>query len=532
MKIYVLVLFLFSWVSYAQEEHAWVYFTDKANVEAALANPESILTSKALERKALHNITVDERDVPVNDNYIQLLKTTEGITIKSKSKWLNCVHVLGEPDKINSLLNLEFVSHIEFAANALNNRNFNEARELKSKLETQVEYNYGLAKNQVEMLRADFLHENNFTGEGMTIAVLDAGFPNVNSIAAFGKLRESGNLLGGYDFPNRSSNYNNPQLSNHGTLVLSDMAGFLENRFVGTAPNASYYLFRTEIGASETPVEESYWVEAAERADSLGVDIINSSLSYTLFDESKYDYSPVDMDGKTAFVSRGANIATEKGILVVVSAGNSAQRDEFPIIGAPADANVLTVGAVDANRNYAAFSSIGPTADNRIKPDVMAQGLEISAIDPSNTLVTASGTSFSSPILAGAIASFWQVDPNLTNREIMDLVIQSASLYSSPNSRMGYGIPNFEEAYTFLVPVNELSSEFAVYPNPVQNMLQIISPGTKDFKISIFDMLGQKLVEKSTSEKEIDLSGFSRGIYIVMFEQQNKIKKSTLIIKN
>ena len=530
MKKLLLLVFLISGALYAQDEHAWIFFKDKANVEQALANPSSILSEKAIQRKQLRNTPIDVRDVPVNEDYIKSIKAQEGIAVMAKSKWLNCVHVIGSVENISKLRELDFVSEIEFANDALNARSQLTNHRISDKLETAVDFDYGYAENQTLMLNADFLHENDFTGEGISIAVMDAGFPNVSSIGAFENLRAEGRLLGGYDFPNRSQNFNNPGLSNHGTLVLSNMAGYIEDNYVGTAPDASYYLFITEIAPTETPVEESYWVEAAERADSLGVDMINTSLGYTLFDNSNYSYSPEDMDGETAFISRGANIATEKGILVVTSAGNRGNEDYFKIIGAPGDANVLTVGAVDPNRNYAVFSSPGPSADGRIKPDVVAQGQEIVAINPDNNLVLANGTSFSSPILAGAIASFWQVNPSWTNLEVMQMVRESAHLFNSPNSKLGHGIPDFELAYSNSLEAEENINDFIIFPNPVQHSLKFQNPSNQDFKITIFDTLGQKLLTKNNVQNEIDLSGFSRGTYIVMFEQNNR-RESYLIIK-
>lgn len=531
MKKVLLVLFLIiSGALFSQEEHAWIYFRDKANVEAALSNPSTILSEKAIQRKNLRGTPIDERDVPVNEDYITSIKSQDGISVKAKSKWLNCVHVIGDFQSISNLSSLDFVSAIEFANDNINNRSQEQDQRVKNKLETNIDFEYGFAANQTEMLNTDFLHENDFTGEGFTIAVMDAGFPNVNTIGALNRLRANDKLLGGYDFPKRSENYNNPDLSNHGTLVLSNMAGFVENKYVGTAPDASYYLFITEIGPTETPVEETYWVEAAERADSLGVDVINTSLGYTLFDDPDYSYSPEDMDGQTTFISRGANIATEKGLLVVTSAGNRGDEDNFKIIGAPADANVLAVGAVTENREYAFFSSLGPSADGRVKPDVAAQGLEIVAIDEQNRLVKVSGTSFSGPIMAGSVTSFWQVNPSWTNLEVMQMVRESASFFSDPNPQLGYGIPNFAEAYSDFINETDTSDQFLIYPNPVQNVLRFNNKPNQTYNLRLFDTRGQMVLQKKNIQNEIDLSGFSRGIYIAMFEQNNS-RESFLIIK-
>ncbi len=329
-------LFIFQFHSFAQQD-AWVYLTDKENVEVSISNPISILTQKAIDRKSVHNIVIDERDVPVNESYISQLKSQPGITVLAKSKWFNTVHVRGTLENIENLTDLSFVNNIDFADKSLNTSR-SLAHQNKFEIENEsTNFNYGSALNQIEMFNGDKLHIADYTGTGMIVAVLDAGFPNVNNMSAFQRLLDSGNILGTYDFVNRDSDVYTNTTSNHGTLVLSDMAGHAQDQFVGTAPDASYYLFITENAPNENPVEESYWVEAAERADSLGVNVINTSLGYTTFDNPNYNYSPSDMNGNTAFISRGANIAFEKGMLLVNSAGNSGN-SSWGIVGAPADA--------------------------------------------------------------------------------------------------------------------------------------------------------------------------------------------------
>jgi hypothetical protein len=301
--------------SFAQQD-AWVYFTDKENVANAIANPLTILTQKAIDRKSDHNVAIDERDVPVNENYITQVKNTSGIMVMAKSKWFNAVHVRGSEADINDLLNLGFVASIEFADDNLN-RMPTQSNSSNNKFNVEdalVNFEYGNTQNQVEMISADVLHQMDYTGNGVTVAVLDAGFPNVNTMGAFQRLRNAGKLLNGYDFVNRTADIYAYAGSTHGTKVLSAMAGFIQDAFVGTAPDASYYLFRTEDAGSENPVEESYWVEAAERADSLGVDIINTSLGYKSYDNPNYSYTASDLDGNTAFITKGANIAFEKGL--------------------------------------------------------------------------------------------------------------------------------------------------------------------------------------------------------------------------
>jgi hypothetical protein len=515
------------------QEHAWVYFTDKSNIEASLENPNTILSQRAIDRKALHNTPIDERDVPVNETYITNLKNQTGITVKAKSKWFNNAHVLGTVQDINALGSLDFVEAIVFADASLNSRQAQPEKESYTSkfMETAVDFEYGFTANQIEMLHADYLHENDYTGVGMLVAVLDSGFPEVNNLEAFQRLRDNNGLIGGYDFVDRTADYDAYEGHSHGTNVLSEMAAYVQDDFVGTAPDAGYYLFRTEDAATETPVEESYWVEAAERADSLGIDVINTSLGYQTYDNSNYSYTPADMDGQTAFVSRGANIAVEKGILVVASAGNSGNNENFPIIAAPGDSNAYTVGAVGPNEELVPFSSTGPTADGRVKPDGMAQGAFIYIINIDNEISLSNGTSFSSPILAGAITSFWQANPTKTNLKIIQLVRESSSLFANPNDEFGYGIPDFEMALNGLLNIKTFQQQsIKVYPNPVENILYVQQQKRQTLDLEVFDLLGKRVLSQKNCSSKIDLSHLSAGIYIAKFKAEN-FQKTIKIIK-
>lgn len=525
----MLLLLLLSLNSYAQED-AWIYLTDKPNVTAALANPITILTQKAIDRKQNHNIVIDERDVPVDETYISDLKTQTGITVLAKSKWFNAVHVRGTETDINALNSLVYVDVIDFANNSLDAMSRSETVQDKTDIEDEnVIFTYGDAQNQVEMINADNLHVADFTGEGITIAVMDSGFPNVNTMGAFQRLRDNGDLLNGYDFVDRTSDVYLSTISSHGTRVLSDMAGFIQDQFVGTAPDASYYLFRTEDGASENPVEESYWVEAAERADSLGVDMINTSLGYRVFDNSNYDYTPTDMNGQVAFISKGASIAVEKGILVVVSAGNSGAT-AWQTVGAPGDSpDVLSIGAVDANGDYVSFSSQGGSAQiGYQKPDVVARGGAAYVVDENNDIVQNNGTSFSGPILCGGIASLWQAIPYASPTEVMDYVRQSASQFTMPDDLLGYGIPDLDLAKSIALSAEEESiEEFSFYPNPVKDELNLRIPSSEgSSEISIYNQLGQQVIKQSITGgfRAISVFGWSTGIYLMKYSTNSTIQ--------
>jgi len=535
-KLLFIGILFFQYMSYAQEEHAWVYLSDKENVATSIANPISILTQNAIDRKQAQNIPIDERDVPVNENYITQLKTQTGITVMAKSKWLNAVYVIGlEEESIRDLLDLEFVESIDFADKNLNTESRVALSSNKFDVEESlVSFDYGSAQNQVQMIGVDHLHLANYTGEGIIVAVIDAGFPNVDTMGAFQRLRDNGDLLGGYDFVDRNDNVYESSDSQHGTNVLSDMAGFIQDEFVGTAPDASYYLFRTEDSSSEMPVEESYWVEAAERADSLGVHIINSSLGYRVYDNVNYSYTPNDMNGNTAFITKGANIANEKGILVVNSAGNSGGDSAWITVGAPADASgVFSVGAVDFEGNYASFSSQGTAIQPTQKPDVVAQGSGSFVVSSTNNIINNNGTSFSSPILAGGIASLKQALPNATNEEIKQFVRMSASQFNTPDFFLGFGIPNFELALEIGLSIqDEEFVSFKVFPNPVTTSLNIQIPtSTEPTNLKIYNVLGKLVLEKNItkSQTKLDVSSMASGIYMMSFKSNTGSKTFKLI---
>ena len=531
----LIIAFLISYSVFAQE-HAWVYLNDKPNSATALANPISILTQKAIDRKAAHNVAVDYNDVPVDESFITQIKAQTGITVLAKSKWLNVVHVLGTETDINALTGLPFVDYIEFADDNLNARQ--SQNQNKFNIETsQTVFNYGSAANQIEMFNGDDLHLADFTGTGMTVAVLDAGFPNVQTMSGFNRLNTNNGILGGYDFVDRNPDVYAYTGNAHGTWVLSDMAGYVQDQFVGTAPDAEYYLFRTENAASETPIEETLWVEAAERADSLGVDVINTSLGYTTFDNPNYSYTPAEMDGQTAFITRGANFAAQKGMLLVNSAGNSGN-SSWQIVGAPADSpNVLSVGAVNASGNYASFSSQGSSAQPTQKPDVVAQGQASYVIGTNDAIITLNGTSFSSPILAGGVVCLWQALPTLNNQQIMQLVRESASQYNSPDNFLGYGIPDLSLALAnglSLVEFQNENTKLKVYPNPVSNLLYVEIPSQYDTAtVKLYDILGKKVLEKivSSTQTKINVSNLSKGVYLAKIEA-NGLSITKKIIKN
>ena len=531
MKNLLLFLaFLNCYTAFSQED-AWIYFKDKPNAQFYYDNPLQMLSQRALNRRNTQNIPLDNLDIPLYQPYKNQVDAATGISVLAQSKWLNAIHVRGTQANINSLSGLSFIKSIYFANKALNTSGKTKLNPNNKSLDTQVNFNYGNSANQIEMLKGHLLHQQNYTGSGKIIAVLDAGFPNVNTIFPFQRIRDNNQILGGYNFVNRNSNFYAG--NGHGTLVLSTMAGFVDNQLVGTAPDASYYLFITEDADFENPVEESFWVEAAESADSLGVDVINSSLGYFKYDNPAYDYNYSDMNGTTTFISRGADIAFSRGIIVVASAGNSGASIN-PNIVAPADAiNVLTVGAVDASEIYASFSSKGPTFDNRVKPDVMAQGKNAVLSNINGEVVAANGTSFSSPIMAGVIACLWQAFPTYTNTQIIQMIKKSSDRFTTPTPQYGYGIPDFELALNNGLSTSEFNKNtFILHPNPVKERVTIFNPeNLKINSILFYNNIGQLVLEKnSVNESEsISLETLPGGIYFYKINLEVGSKTGKLI---
>ena len=533
-----------SFVGFSQED-AWVYFKDKPDSANYFATPTLMLSQRALDRRTNQGIALDIKDVPIYQPYIDEIIASTGITVKAKSKWMNCLHIRGSQVDINALKLLPSVLRVDFADKTLNTTKKISAKPnlkpVNKTMETKTSFNYGNSANQIQMLNGHLLHQLNYTGTGKIIAILDAGFPGVNTAQPFQRLITNGSILGGYDYVNKSTNFYTG--NSHGTLVLSTMGGFVDGQLVGTAPDAKYYLYVTEDAISavpynENPVEESNWVEAAEEADRVGVDIISSSLGYFGYDNPNYSHTYSDMIGNLAFASQGANIAFQKGIIVVASAGNEGAEIE-PHVGIPAEANnVIAVGAVKSDETYALFSSIGPSYDGRVKPDVMAQGQTVVLSDPAGNIVTGNGTSFSCPITSGMVACLWQALPGKNAQQIKQLILQSSDNFAEPavksRPQYGYGIPDFNLALANGLSVTAFSkSDFLVYPNPTSDSISVTLPSGFDAKtLTIFNVFGQKVLEKKISNQSptISLKLLNSGTYFYKIES-NDFSKSGKIIK-
>lgn len=530
-KLFLFLYFIGSLLLFSQEEDAWLFFKNKPNAEYFIKNPLEMLSQKAIDRRTKQNIVIDEKDAPIERSYYNKIKSIDGILVLAKSKWLNAVHIRGTKNIISSLsAKFNFIKKIEFANKSL--KKSSTGRFLRKKTNDKLnrslaDFKYGSANNQITMLKGEYLHQKGFTGNGMIIAVLDAGFPNVNTLSGFERIRKKNKILGGYNFVERNKNFYTGH--RHGTQVLSTISGHIKGNFIGTAPDASFYLFITENVHKEEPLEESLWVEATEKADSLGVDIINSSLGYSNFDNPSYSYTYSDMNGKTTFISRGAEVGASKGIIIVVSAGNEGSKD-WKHITAPADSDgVLTVGAVKADKSLASFSSRGLTSDGRIKPDVMAQGQATAVINYSTGKVAfGSGTSFSSPVMAGVVACLWQALPNKTAEEIKNIVRQSSDRYKNPNADYGYGIPNFKKAHTTLKINKEQLQTPTIYPNPTSEYVFFKGFQNTIKKVDLFSILGEKIKRITVTQGKIDVSNLPKGVYVLRINKYKTIK----LIKN
>ena len=380
---------------------------------------------------------------------------------------------------------------------------------------------YGHARQQIKLLNLDSLHAQGFCGEGMTIAVLDAGFYDATNLSYIDQEK----ILGMYDFAHASLACQHAY-ETHGTEVLSCMAANTPGSYVGSAPDAKFWLFVTEDVDSEYLIEEDYWVTAAERADSLGVDIINTSLGYTTFDDATMSYTHADLDGETAFISRAAGIAARKGMLVVTAAGNDYNKS-WKKIAFPADAKgVVTVGSVNVYGQHSFFSSCGYTADERIKPDVMSMGDYAYAISAGNKIKCGSGTSYATPILCGALACLWQSHPEWSVAQLIDKVQRSASQYNNPDILCGYGVPDIYVAYRGASSIESINHTTNFYVAHKQLHLDNIM---HEGQLLIYDTMGRCLIDLpiDTNSHVIRLDNLSAGIYIAIIchDNQQTIRK-------
>jgi len=502
-----------------------IKFSDKPDASFYFNHPTEMLSQKALDRREKYNIEIDFLDVPVSSDYVEIIKDLE-IEVIGVSKWFNGIFVKLQESQKESIEQLDFVEEI---ISFVNHPDAAEITPLPNKLAPQPQtLDYSSTQNQINQINLQALFDEGFTGEGISIAVFDNGFEGVENNIGFSYMFENNKLKETYNFITQSQDVFSE--GNHGTRVLSTIAGYIENEFTGTAIDADFYLFVTENNQHELPDEEIHWVLAAEKADSLGVDIINTSLGYFEFDDPRYNYHYQDMDGQTTYISRASQIAFEKGILSVASAGNAGNTD-WHYITAPADAEgTFSIGAVNMSNEAAGFSSYGPTSDNRIKPDIAALGVS-AAVILNGEISHANGTSFSSPIIAGAMACLLQAFPETDLTYLKQKVKNSAHLFPFSNNQMGFGVPDFGEVYNQLLTTEKFSfkEDLKIWPNPIEDFL-FYDTALKVKKIKIVSFEG-KILRNYSTETPLNLADLPAGNYFINFQFDNGRKANRKIIK-
>ena len=534
----------------SEELMVWVFFNDKGSeTENYFQKPSTVVSEKSLIRRA-KVLSVDEiisqRDLPVNQNYISQLQAA-GFKLKQKSKWFNGVSGWIRSSDLSQIAMLPFVKQMDIVYRFRSDKfeedvideSAKESNPNFSKPQGTYSFNYGQSLTQLNIISVPQVHDLGYTGDGITICMLDAGFDLWSTHQVFSTM----NVIATWDFVNGDPDVEDGSdmgSGSHGTSTLSLIGGFYEGQLIGPAFNADYVLAKTENTDSETPIEEDNWIAALEWADSIGVDITSTSLGYLDFDPPYPSYTWEDMDGNTARITNGADYAASLGIFVVNSAGNNGY-DVHNTLGAPADGDsVMAIGSVSSGGNRSSFSSVGPTADGRIKPDLMAMGsANYVACNGSNTCYSSwgSGTSWSCPMAAGAAALLLEADPSLTPMQLAELLKNTASQSTNPDNLNGWGIVNTYSALQSLLTGNDNNEQLPKdyyllqnYPNPFNpsTKIRFAVPERSNIKLTLHDILGNELGvilndEVNPGVKEIDLnaSNLATGIYLVRMIANN-----------
>ncbi len=533
----------------SEELLIWVFFSDKGNeTQNYFQKPYTVVSEKSLKRRA--KVLSDDKlistsDLPVSQSYIEQIQSL-GFQLKQKSKWFNGVSGWASKDELAQFANLPFVKQLDIVYRFRNdnfeeetqNDNSEEPNQNLSKPEGTNSLNYGQSFTQLNQITVPQVHDLGYTGAGVTICMMDAGF-DLLSHQAFSSM----NIMATWDFVHGDPNVQNGSDmgdGSHGTATLSLIGGFFEGQLIGPAYGADFILAKTENTDSETPIEEDNWIAAMEWADSIGVDVTSTSLSYLDYDPPYPSYTWEDMDGNTARITIGADYAVSLGIFVANSASNYGFDPNHNTLGAPADGDsVIAVGSVTSSGSRSSFSSVGPTVDGRIKPDLMAMGSnDYHACNWNNTCYgNGSGTSYSCPLLAGAAALLLQVDPSLTPMQLAALMKNTASLSNNPNNQMGWGIINtfaaVQSIVTGLNNTTETPEDYYLlqnYPNPFNpsTKIRFAVPERSNVKLYLHDILGSEIAvildeEVSPGVKEIQLNGsnLASGVYLVRMVANN-----------
>jgi serine protease AprX len=534
---FILLLSVFAFTdSLTAQIKYWVMFKDKNGTPYSTSTPSAYLSAKSIARRSAQGIGIDNSDLPVTPSYVSQVAAVPGVTVFYRSKWLNgIVVVLTNTAVINTINSFSFVTttnqvHRYRITLPIVNASLLPDLGSGNKVQATSGYNYGPAAWQAAMLGVDCMHNLGFRGQGMTIAVLDAGFQNANTNSVFDSLFMENRLLGTRDLVMGDTMVFEDDI--HGAYCLSTMAANQPGIIIGTAPKAKYWLLRSEDVSTETISEEYNWVRGAEFADSVGADICTTSLGYNQFDGGLNDHTYADLTGRKAPMSIAANMAARKGMFILNAAGNEGT-STWHYICVPADADsICTVGAVDSLKNKANFSSFGPTADGRIKPDLCARGQSAYVCSPTSTnAFYGSGTSFATPILAGAVACLWQSKHALTNMQLLRGLKQYASNSLSPNNAIGWGIPNVCYTYNSTIGIQEITTNdkgVSVFPNPVGNVMTVSLSDKELSVIKITDVFGKEIKCEIIKQNEgtlysVNTSSFLGGVYFVTIGGPNQM---------
>lgn len=524
-RVILLLFILASYVTEAQINQYFVFFKDKAGTPFSISEPSQFLSYRSIERRQKQGIAITEEDLPVNPAYVNQVKSI-GTTTYFTSRWWNGVLIEADASIIGNINSLSFVNGSVLVAPGKKNIG-GRIQTRKQKKNTSADQ--PVNQVQLQQIGLDEMHSLGYSGEGIRIAIFDSGFQGVNVSSPFSLLFAEDRVKQTFNFVNNSSGVY--QSDDHGTEVLSVIAANTPGVYTGGAHKAEFVLYLTEDVSSEYRIEEYNWTIAAERADSSGVDVINSSLGYNEFDDQSMDYAKSDLDGEKAVITRAARKAIERGMIVVCSAGNEGG-NSWKLVTPPADAEgIIAVGSVTSNRTLSGFSSQGPTADNRLKPDVVAMGSGTSVVKSNGALGNVSGTSLASPLIASLAAGVLQAFPYLNATEIYDAMVNSADQASRPDNLMGYGLPHFRAIKNYIE--SEQSEEIAsVYPNPVTgDSIQIklkLLPSTP-VDITILDAQGRRVEEYShqlnwlNNPLEYDLSKLQAGLYLMRISTGTQI---------
>lgn len=535
--VYIASFMLISITTWAQTNRYVVIFKDKVASPYSISNPEAYLSQRAVSRREKQGIAITEQDLPVNTSYIQAIKDA-GANVFFKTRWLNGVLIQCDASIISTLTALSFVERVEYVAP--NAKLMTNGRK-KSNPKARTSKVADVTQTQLGMVGIDDMQENGYRGEGMIVGIFDSGFQGVNVNEPFQPLFAENriDLTVSHDFVYNTKDIF--QYDEHGAEVFSVIAAYQDGTYTGGAYKASYQLYVTEDVNTEYRIEEYNWLFAAEIADSAGVDVINSSLGYNTFDDASMDYTKAAMNGKTTVITRAAQWAADRGIVVICSAGNEGSVS-WQIITAPADAaDVLAVASVTSTGVRVASSSKGPSPaiDGIIKPDVAAMGSNVSVILPSGSVGSASGTSLAAPIITSLVTGIWQQYPSLTNKELLEIIRQSGSQAGTPDNLLGYGIPNYLTVETLLQYLRE--NPFIVYPNPVVDDTLWVKPYStsevSSCQIEFISPKGQLLFTSDLNFSQespaytLNVASLASGLYVLRIRWGSDVATHRVVIR-